>query len=177
MTSDLLRFQNAYEIFRVWTLIAVLGGIIGIGLSIYGYSAKKRIKYFGIGLVGHMFLCGLIFSLLNNIFLNRAKQQLVDILSDSSLTVKICNINIPVADQKVYLSEIVLLRDIPRHHSQPLDTIPIEILQDKNNLGLRIQRDSDRANEYWIYWNRYKISSENAIGFIQTGTFDKINCH
>ncbi len=177
MTSDLIRLQNVYEIFRVWTLIAVLGGVIGIGLTIYGYSAKKRIKYFGIGLVGHLFLCGLILSLLNNIFLSRAKLQLVNILSSNALTVKICNENVSVEDQKMLLSEIKLLREIPRHHSQPLDTIPLAILQDNINLKLRVQRDSDRANEYWIYWDRYKISSDNAIGYIHTRRFDKINCH
>lgn len=177
MTSDLIKFQNVYEIFRGWTLIAVLGGIIGVGFSIYGYSSKKQIKYFGIGLIGHMFLCGLILTLLNNIFLSRAKHQLVKILTDSTLTIKICNENASAEDQKILLSEIRLLREIPRHHSQPLDTIPLEILQDKNNLKLRIQRDSDRADEYWIYWDRYKISSDNAIGYIQTRKFDKINCH
>lgn len=172
----MIEFQTIYEAFRVWTLFAVLAGLIGIGIFIYGLSKSKRLKMLGIMLFGHMFLCGMILLLLNNIFSSRAKLELLQTLSDSKLNVTLCNEPVNKEKQSSIISELKLLRDIPRHHSQPLDTVPIKILKNDTDIRIRIQRDSDRENEYWIYWDKYKITKENAVGYIQTLKFDNTKC-
>lgn len=173
----MLEFQKNYEIFRIWTLLGVVAGLAGIGLCIYGYSKKRnRLKIVGLMLFGHMFLCGLIFSLLTTIFQNRAKYEFLQILNDPKVTLSLCDKAIHEDMQSAIISELKLLGNILRHHSQPLDTLPIKILKDKADIKIRIQRDSYRKNEYWIYWDSYIITRDNPIGYLQTSKFDTIDC-
>jgi len=174
--EQLIEFQKNYEAFRIWTVFGFVGGLIGIGLSIYGFLKRSRLKIVGILLIVHMFLCAEILSLVNNIFSKRAKEELLRILNDPKLSLTVCDQPIQMDSQASFISEIKSLSEIPRHHSRPLDTLPIKILKDKTDIKIRIQRDSDRENEYWIYWDKYNITTDNAIGYLQTSKFDNINC-
>jgi|688.fasta_scaffold564250_2 hypothetical protein len=170
-------FEKNFEIFRLWTLLGVIAGFVGLGLLIYGFSKRRNtLKALGLTLFGHMFLCGLIFSLLTNYFLRRASSELLQILNDPKVTLSLCDRTVSEDIQAAFISEIKLLGNISRHKSQPLDTLPIRILKDRIDIKIRIQRDSDRKNEFWIYWDRYRITRESPIGYLKTSKFDNIVC-
>jgi tellurite resistance protein TehA-like permease len=85
-------FEKNFEIFRLWTLLGVIAGFVGLGLLIYGFSKRRNtLKALGLTLFGHMFLCGLIFSLLTNYFLRRASSELLQILNDPKVTLSLCD--------------------------------------------------------------------------------------
>jgi hypothetical protein len=88
----------------------------------------------------------------------------------------LCDRTVSEDIQAAFISEIKLLGNISRHKSQPLDTLPIRILKDRIDIKIRIQRDSDRKNEFWIYWDRYRITRESPIGYLKTSKFDNIVC-
>jgi hypothetical protein len=59
------------------------------------------------------------------------------------------------------------------HHSHPTKMIPVEIQSDKGSLTLELGRDSGYAQEYWVFYPKYGITSNNEIGRITTSVFDQ----
>jgi hypothetical protein len=61
----------------------------------------------------------------------------------------------------------------PGHHSHPTKRIRIDIHSEKGNLTLELGRDSDRRQEYWVFYPKYLVTSDSEIGRVTTPIFDE----
>ena len=59
------------------------------------------------------------------------------------------------------------------HHSHPTKMIPVEIQSDNGSLTLELGRDSGYAQEYWVFYPKYGITSNNEIGRVTTSVFNE----
>jgi hypothetical protein len=58
------------------------------------------------------------------------------------------------------------------HHSHTERTINVEVQSGGNTLKLRLGRDSDRPQEYWVFYSGYPVTEKNEIGRITTEALD-----
>ena len=59
------------------------------------------------------------------------------------------------------------------HHSSPTKMIHVDIQSDRGDLSLQLSRDSGYGQEYWVFYPKYRITSNNEIGRITTAVFDQ----
>lgn len=59
------------------------------------------------------------------------------------------------------------------HHSHPTKRIQVEIRDDVRELRLELGRDSDRPQEYWVFYPQFGVTSNNEIGRITTSALDE----
>jgi hypothetical protein len=59
------------------------------------------------------------------------------------------------------------------HHSSPTRMIRVDIQSDRGDLSLQLGRDSSYAQEYWVFYPKYRITSNNEIGKVVTAAFDE----
>jgi hypothetical protein len=59
------------------------------------------------------------------------------------------------------------------HHSHPTKMIRVEIQSDKGSVTLELGRDSGYAQEYWVFYPKYGVTSNNEIGRVTTPIFDE----
>jgi len=60
------------------------------------------------------------------------------------------------------------------HHSHPIPpTIEVSFVRKDDTVRLQLERDSDRKNEYWVYFPKYRTHQDNEVGRIYTGLFAK----
>ena len=59
------------------------------------------------------------------------------------------------------------------HHSSPTKMIHVDIQSDRGNLLLQLGRDSSYAQEYWVFYPKYRITSNNEIGKVLTAALDE----
>ena len=59
------------------------------------------------------------------------------------------------------------------HHSHSTRMIRVDIETDKGTLTLQLGRDSGHAQEYWVFYPKYRITSNNEIGRVTTPLFDE----
>ena len=59
------------------------------------------------------------------------------------------------------------------HHSSPTKMILVDIQSDRGSLTLELGRDSGYAQEYWVFYPKYHVTSNNEIGRVTTPVFDE----
>ena len=60
------------------------------------------------------------------------------------------------------------------HHSRPVPpSIDVSFAGKDDTVRVRLQRDSDREYEYWVFFPKYQTTKENYIARIDTGVFAK----
>lgn len=59
------------------------------------------------------------------------------------------------------------------HHSHPTKRIRVEIRDDVKDLRLELGRDSERPQEYWVFYPQFGVPSSNEIGRITTSALDE----
>ena len=59
------------------------------------------------------------------------------------------------------------------HHSSPTKMIRVDIHTDQGDMSLQLGRDSSYAQEYWVFYPKYRITSNNEIGKVVTPVFDE----
>jgi hypothetical protein len=67
------------------------------------------------------------------------------------------------------INELKKVRSLSDHHSHPERTIQIEIIRKNDVLKIKLGRDSQNQNEYWVFID----GSSNEIGRILTDYFDE----
>jgi len=58
------------------------------------------------------------------------------------------------------------------HHSSPTKMIHVDIQTNNGALSLVLGRDSGYAQEYWVFYPKYRITSNNEVGRVRTPLFD-----
>ncbi len=58
-------------------------------------------------------------------------------------------------------------------HSHPTKMIRVDIENERGTLTLQLGRDSGYAQEYWVFYPKYRITLNNEIGRVTTPVFDE----
>jgi hypothetical protein len=176
MTEILDKFVS---IWYYWMFISFGLAIIGfIILFIRKYSKiENSNKYLKIGiiLISQAFLTWIIgFGTLWTIQY-QARQELKEFLSQPDLIVTINNELIDKKYSMKIINEIKTISNIEAHHSSPTELIKIKIDSGLKTINLDFKQDSENKNEYWIFWDKYKVTRTNEIGRIRTEIFKDKN--
>ena len=88
------------------------------------------------------------------------------------------NYTVYVNRQEVRESEKIIssLKEIApywAHHSHPTTRIRVDIHSDARDLTLELGRDSGNPQEYWVFYSKHSVTSDNEIGRITTSAFDE----
>ena len=76
-----------------------------------------------------------------------------------------------VSNPDELLAILKTLRPAIPHHSHPTKRIRIEVKTANDDLVLELGRDSDRPEEYWVFYPRYPVTTYSEIGRISTPVF------
>jgi hypothetical protein len=79
----------------------------------------------------------------------------------------------PAHDPDAIVSVLKTASPRPGHHSNPTKVIRVDIQSEKGNLTLELGRDSGYAQEYWVFYPKYRVTSNNEIGRVTTPVFDE----
>ncbi len=74
----------------------------------------------------------------------------------------------PVSDPERLISALKMVSPKLSHHSHPTKKITVDINSEKGHITLELARDSDYSQEYWIFYPKYRVTSNNEIGRITT---------
>jgi hypothetical protein len=108
------------------------------------------------------------------IMTSRSRTEALNFLRDLPGNSRVYVNSRPARDPNTIVS--VLKTTSPRllgHHSSPTKMIRIDIESEKGNLTLELGRDSGYAQEYWVFYPKYRVTSNNEIGRVTTPVFDE----
>jgi len=77
-----------------------------------------------------------------------------------------------ISDPALIVSALKQMSPVLGHHSHPTSNIQVEIQSANGTLDLELRRDSDNPQEYWVFYPKYLVTSNNEIGRITTPVFD-----
>jgi len=77
-------------------------------------------------------------------------------------------------DPNAVIDVLRTMPDIPAHHTHAVGGFTIVIDDQIGGLTLRLGRDSDRPQEYWVFYPRYRYTTHNEVYRINTALFDGI---
>lgn len=171
--------DNFISVWAYWMIPSFLLGLVGFGFLFYvrwvNPTNRKKFLKIGILLFGQTFLTWIIAFSTIWIIEARSRHELKEFLSQNNLSIRINGQTTSKILTDLILKELMNIRNIPAHHSQPTDKIKIEIISKSMTEYLNIARDSERENEYWIYWNKYEITRKSEFGRISTEIFKEYN--
>jgi hypothetical protein len=78
-----------------------------------------------------------------------------------------------VRDSDKLISALKEIAPYAAHHSHPTKRIRVEIRGDVRELTLELGRDSDRPQEYWVFYPQFGVTSSSEIGRITTAALDE----
>jgi hypothetical protein len=108
------------------------------------------------------------------IMTSRSRSETLDFLRDLPGNSKVYVNSQPARDPNAIVS--VLKTTSPwflGHHSSPTKMIRVDIESEKGHLTLELGRDSGYAQEYWVFYPKYGVTSNNEIGKVTTPVFDE----
>lgn len=151
-------------------------GVIGVLILIYVQQVKpanKRkplitgvlllIQVIGTWIIGFGLLWVVQFS---------ARDELKNFLEQPNIEVQINGTTLPRSEADQILEELRKVENYMAHHSHPTDQLTIELIVNEETFPLSLERDSEIPTEYWIFSNKYEVTTSNEIGRIQTAIFD-----
>jgi hypothetical protein len=150
-----------YLLFPIFAL-----GVIGFFILLLSkyYNIKSRTVMFG----GIFFLSTLIaffagFSILNS-FLNSVQNDLKKFLVENkdNITIKINGSE--YKESNIIIENLYKLSNYNGHHSHPNEKIVVELISPKEKRSLTLMQDSQIENEFWVFVNNYRTSSNNEVG-------------
>jgi hypothetical protein len=173
MTGFLDTFAS---IWQDWMPISLGIGFVGLGFILFVRLAEPKSSkplMIGIVLFGQVFITWFIGFGSMWIIQIQARQELKDFIEQPGLIVKV-NEQILEPNNANEIFEILrTLKSIPAHHSNPTKKISIEILSDKDTVTLSARQDSQIVVEYWIFWDKYRLTRSNDVGHVITDQFFK----
>lgn len=100
-----------------------------------------------------------------------SRREVLEFLRDAqALNVYVNSRPAPNADEIV--AALKTLQPVAAHHSHPTRMIKIELHSDNRVVTIECGRDSANAQEYWVFYPKYGITSNNEIGRITTSALD-----
>ncbi len=145
--------------------LAVIGFIILFYIRWFANKKFTRLSAIGAILFGQVFVVGIIWIFINSTNQEDDSTKLKHFISSNTLTVKLNNKLLDSASSNDLLKHLITIRDVQAHHSHPVDTNKVELSTSQFTVNLSLGKDSEKSNEYWIYW--IKNSSYYLIGRVQ----------
>jgi hypothetical protein len=102
----------------------------------------------------------------------RSRVEALNFLRNVSGNYKVYVNSHPARDPGRIVSALKTTAPQLAQHSHPTKMIRVDIETDKGTLTLRLGRDSGYALEYWVFYPKYRITSNNEIGRVTTPLFD-----
>jgi hypothetical protein len=104
----------------------------------------------------------------------RARSAILELLDAPDDQIAVTVNGQPISNGIEVIPAIRGLHSAAAHHSHPDHKIALVIRKNQKVLELTLRRDSDFAQEYWVFWTR-EVDDPNRleIGRIQTSAFDK----
>jgi hypothetical protein len=68
------------------------------------------------------------------------------------------------ADAAKIVSALQQTSSVLGHHSHPTKKIRVDINSEKGNITLELGRDSQIPEEYWVFYPKYRLTSNYEIG-------------
>lgn len=102
----------------------------------------------------------------------RARQEIAMYL-DGVKDAKVFINGYPMTDSRTLIETLQAMPSIGAHHSHPERRFNIIIESGKGTLKLALGRDSQRPQEYWVFYPRYMLTNSNDAFRIYTSQLDK----
>lgn len=155
------------SILRISFYLAVVGLFILLYIRWFKEDKFTKLTAAGAILIIQAFIVFFGTAIISSNKRDRAFNHLKQFLKQDSLRVKIDDEFLDSLSTIKVLNAIRSFKDIKSHHSHPVNTIAIQIFSNNNTkpVHLSLSRDSQRPNEYWVFWSAY--SNENEVGRIQ----------
>ncbi len=107
------------------------------------------------------------------IMASRSRVEALNFLRDLSGNYKVYVNSQPAHDPDKIVSALKATAPQLAQHSHPTKMIRVDIESEKGNLTLELGRDSGYAQEYWVFYPKYRVTSNNEIGRVTTTVFDE----
>ena len=160
-----------------WMFVSFGLGIIGFGILLYVQYEKPENKrkplITGGLLLAQVFATWIIAFGLAWVLEVSARAELKKFLNNPNIQVKLNGESITQEFTNQIINELKKVDNIMAHHSSPTENINIELISPSANFQLILSRDSEIPTEYWVYMNKYRVTSNNEIGRITSSIFDK----
>lgn len=151
--------------------------IVGFGFlfSVRWGNPKNKNKTLKVGaiLFGQVFLIWGIMGIGNAFMQNRVRKELKVFLNQPNLIIKINGEIINKPDSDSIAKELMKIKKMSGHRSSPIDMFQIELISNGTSVIIDLGQDDNIKNEYWIFWKKYRMTSNNEIGRIRTEVFAK----
>ena len=171
--------DNFISVWTYWMIPSFILGLVGFCFLFYvrwgSPTNKKKSLKIGISLFGQTFLTWTIMFGTLWIIERQARHELKTYLNQPNLTISLNGQIINKIDSDSIVKELIRVTNMQAHHSHTTDIIKIEITSTSKTEIIRLEKDSEIENEYWIFWDKYKSTSKNEIGRIRTNIFKKNN--
>jgi len=132
------------------------------GSSEPGFPVKSAVVFVGAALL--ILLIALTVTSLS-------RRELLEFINDArALNVYVNSQPAPNSDEIV--AALKTLQPVAAHHSHPTRTIKIELHSDNGVVTVECGRDSANAEEYWVFYPKYGVTSDNEIGRITTSALN-----
>jgi len=103
---------------------------------------------------------------------SRISDKVKRFLNEASVGTIVCIDRQPTKNPEWVINELKKIMPLPDHHSHATKRINIELIDGDKKIVIELGRDSDRAQEYWVFYPEYGYTSKNEIGRIITDIFD-----
>ena len=107
------------------------------------------------------------------IMTSRSRIEALNFLRDLPGHSKVYVNSQPARDPDAIVSVLKTTSTRLGHHSSPTKMIRVDIESEKGHLTLELGRDSGYAQEYWVFYPKYAVTSNNEIGRVTTPVFDE----
>ena len=103
----------------------------------------------------------------------RSRAEALKFLRDISGNYKVYVNSKPARDPDGIVSALKTTAPQLAQHSHPTKMIRVDIENERGTLTLQLGRDSGYAQEYWVFYPKYRITLNNEIGRVTTPVFNE----
>jgi hypothetical protein len=100
-----------------------------------------------------------------------SRREVLKFISDAQ-ALKVYVNNQPASNSDEIIAALKTLQPVTAHHSHPTRMIRIELHSDTGVVTIECGRDSANAQEYWVFYPKHGITSNNEIGRITTSALN-----
>ena len=102
----------------------------------------------------------------------RSRAEALNILRDLSGNCIVYLDSRPAKNPHAIVAALKTIGSVMEHHSHPTKIVHVDIQTANGGISLVLARDSGYAQEYWVFYPKYRITSNNEIGRVTTPLFD-----
>ena len=154
--------------------LAFLGFVLML-FSNFLKSLKKnprKIRIIGGVLFGQLIILGIALVLLQVTILRKIRNEFIEIIKNPQTQIIQIDKNFGEFNSVELKNELLKIKNYEPHHSGINEEMKLRIKNPENSFIVRICRDTQYENEYWIFSEKYWFSSDDEeIGRIKTNKF------